>query len=216
MFVARICCSVIKFGSGIAFSVSMEGLCKAFSKLEITPEMLLEFGKYSIVELEDMTVTWGTTHRGCYFEQIWCEHQSYVKWFLEHYSKSTSLEHQKFLFFIQLKVERLQLETESKNPKKLPSETGVSKTSPAKKTKPQPASQPAPAQPLPLAAKNFWDNGSVAETNGSWEACTQSERSLENRVEDLEAKLEAVGEVLAGGLQINGATSRTEPMVSSP
>lgn len=105
MFVARICCSVIKFGSGIAFSVSMEGLCKAFSKLEITPEMLLEFGKYSIVELEDMTVTWGTTHRGCYFEQIWCEHQSYVKWFLEHYSKSTSLEHQKFLFFIQLKVE---------------------------------------------------------------------------------------------------------------
>lgn len=108
------------------------------------------------------------------------------------------------------------METESKNPKKLPSETGVSKTSPAKKTKPQPASQPAPAQPLPLAAKNFWDNGSVAETNGSWEACTQSERSLENRVEDLEAKLEAVGEVLAGGLQINGATSRTEPMVSSP
>ena len=188
------------------FKASMESLSDRWSKLELksTEEFLPEFGQYSIIELGDTVVTWGTTHKGRRFQEVWCEHQSYVKWFLDHYSKSTKLDHQKFIFFIQLKIERLELEGRSCT---LLSTPCVSKTSPAQT---KPATSPAQTKP---AVKNDWFDGSVAETDQSWEP-VQSERSLEDRVEDLESKLEAVSDVLAGGVKINGGASSTDPSVS--
>lgn len=69
-----------------------------------------DMNKYSMAQLEEMTVEFGTTHKGKSFIEVWTHNQSWIKWFVEHYHNSAKPEHLKMLRFIELKVERLEME----------------------------------------------------------------------------------------------------------
>ena len=51
-------------------------------------------------------ISFGKTHQGKSFNHMWTREQPWVLWFTQHFSKSRKPEHQLFLHYVNLKVER--------------------------------------------------------------------------------------------------------------
>ena len=64
---------------------------------------------YSLQQLEEMVVDFGSTHVGRTYLEMWEGHQSWIRWFVQHYSKSTKRSHRLMIHFIQAKIERHEL-----------------------------------------------------------------------------------------------------------
>lgn len=54
-------------------------------------------------------VDFGSTHVGRTYLEMWEGHQSWIRWFVQHYSKSTKRSHRLMIHFIQCKIERHEL-----------------------------------------------------------------------------------------------------------
>lgn len=72
------------------------------------PEMTLE-------ELGSMEVKFGSTHRGKTFDHLWQHNQDWIKFMVDHYSKSTKEDHRFLLMYIEKKVTHAE-----KNQEKIP------------------------------------------------------------------------------------------------
>lgn len=106
------------------------------------PQPLEDVTKYSIHELENMKMDFGSTHRGKSYATMWSDHQDWIKWFIDHYQSSTNVKHRRILHYIELKIERHELEG---TPIPVPTVEGVEK-----RTNPVP---PLPAPKKMSAAK---------------------------------------------------------------
>ena len=63
----------------------------------------------SMQELEDCVVDFGEVHRGQSFQAVWEDDQQWVAAVARRYAASTDRRHQLFLYFVEAKVERLEL-----------------------------------------------------------------------------------------------------------
>jgi hypothetical protein len=63
-------------------------------------------------ELDQMKVEFGTKHVGRTFSDVWNTDQQWIAWFVKHYQASTKGVHRLMIQYIELKVERAELEGE--------------------------------------------------------------------------------------------------------
>ena len=76
---------------------------------EIKPPAPLDFSQWSLADLEESKIDFGKQQLGKKYRQVWEDEQHWVMWFIQHYEKSTKMEHQKFIHFVNLKVERAEI-----------------------------------------------------------------------------------------------------------
>ena len=70
-----------------------------------TPE---EIDHLSIEELKLEVMTFGKTHLGRTYEDVWNSSPEWTQWFLQHYQKSSKLAHRKMIRYIKLKIEAME------------------------------------------------------------------------------------------------------------
>ena len=92
---------------------SMSSLSQRLQKLQVkVVEPLPDVAKYSMQELDQMKVEFGTKHFGRTFSDVWNTDQQWIAWFVKHYQASTKGVHRLMMQYIELKVERAELEGE--------------------------------------------------------------------------------------------------------
>ena len=64
----------------------------------------------SMEELSSQVITFGKTHRGRTYHDMWEQESKYCQWFLSTYEKSTKIERRRFIHFLEMKIERAELE----------------------------------------------------------------------------------------------------------
>lgn len=69
-----------------------------------------DLSKYSILQLQNMVVDFGATHKGKTYGTMWKEHQGWVKWLLQHYGNSKKASHRRIVHYFHLEIERCELE----------------------------------------------------------------------------------------------------------
>jgi hypothetical protein len=55
--------------------------------------------------LKDEVMSFGKSHLGKTYEEMWVCHPDWIRWFTAHYHNSTKLEHRKMIHYIGLKIE---------------------------------------------------------------------------------------------------------------
>lgn len=73
------------------------------------PETEEAFNQFSLLQLQEMKIDFGTAHKGKTYQQVWKDHQSWVKWFLEHYGQSKKPNHRRVIHYFALEIERCEL-----------------------------------------------------------------------------------------------------------
>ena len=58
--------------------------------------------------LKQEKISFGKTHMGSSYEEVWETSPGWIRWFLQHYEQSASIEHQKVIRFIKLKIESME------------------------------------------------------------------------------------------------------------
>jgi len=80
--------------------------------LQGNPEGIEAFQQLSLAEMAETRVTFGRTHVGKTYEELWNQEKGWIKWFCKTYQDSTKEEHRKLLIYVEGKVECLELEHE--------------------------------------------------------------------------------------------------------
>lgn len=73
-------------------------------QVEVKPE-LSDIEHYTLEELGEMVVDFGSTHKGRSYRHMWELEQGWILWFTQHYSKSTKLSHRLMIKYIEKQVE---------------------------------------------------------------------------------------------------------------
>ena len=81
-------------------------LAKAQASLpQETPE---EIDHLTVEELKMEVMSFGKTHVGRTYEEVWNSSPEWTQWFLQHYQKSGKLAHRKMIRYIKLKIESME------------------------------------------------------------------------------------------------------------
>ena len=82
----------------------------ALQKVQVaTTEAKPDLSHMSLQEMKDQKISFGKTHHGRTFQDMWDNEQSWTTWFVQRYSNSGKAEHMVFLKFVELMVERAEL-----------------------------------------------------------------------------------------------------------
>ena len=93
--------------------IPMSSLLNRLKKLQVVqPEELPDLTKYSLEQMDQMKVEFGTKHAGRTFLEVWNTNQQWLTWFLKHYHASTKGVHRLLIKYIELKIERAELENQ--------------------------------------------------------------------------------------------------------
>lgn len=65
--------------------------------------------KFSVQQFRDMKIDFGSSHRGKTYHQMWKDHQTWVKWMIQHYSQSQKPSHRRVIHYFSLEIERCEL-----------------------------------------------------------------------------------------------------------
>lgn len=85
-------------------------LSKRLQRVQETTEPSKEdFSQWSMADLEVSTIDFGKQQKGKTYATVWEEDQPWITWFVQHYEKSAKSSHQKFIHYVNLKVERAEL-----------------------------------------------------------------------------------------------------------
>ena len=75
--------------------------------------VLEDLSKYSLHQLQSMTVDFGQTHKGKSYLTMWQQHQKWVQWMLQHYPDSKKASHRRIVHYFHMEIERCELEGRS-------------------------------------------------------------------------------------------------------
>ena len=84
------------------------------------------------------TITFGQAHKGHTYQEVWHQDQAWVLWFTQHYGNSKKGSHRQFLHYVELMIERAELEEEKVpivEPNKTPPSSSVAAGKPYPKAK---------------------------------------------------------------------------------
>ena len=91
----------------------MSSLSTRLQKIQVKAEEALpDVSRYSMQERDQMKIEFGTKHLGKTFLEVWTNDQQWVPWFVKRYQTSTKGVHRLLIQYIELKVERAELEGE--------------------------------------------------------------------------------------------------------
>ena len=79
-------------------------------QVNLTPPAEEAIDHLSLEDLQEETITFGKTHVGQTYNQVWESSPDWIKWFTEHFSNSSKLAHRKVIRFIRLKIEEAEAE----------------------------------------------------------------------------------------------------------
>eukprot|EP00435_Cladocopium_sp_Y103_P058627 s1739_g20.t1 len=168
----------------------------------------------TIADLKDEPMTFGRTHLGKSFEEMWCNHPDWIRWFAAHYHTSGKIEHRKMVHYIYLKIEEAE------------GTTGQTQM-------PVPKAKGAPKS---LAARPKSGAAASASTTRSWEVDTETEmfemmseapwiaqdtetkeeiRSIQDRMSNLESTLHQMMAMISQSPMIM-MMSRSAPSTVAP
>eukprot|EP00435_Cladocopium_sp_Y103_P018806 s1370_g4.t1 len=85
----------------------MPSLAERLQSIQVQAvESVPDLPKYSIAEMDEMTVDFGTKHNGRRYLDVWNSDQAWVLWFVKHYGSSQKKSHRLMVQYIDAKVER--------------------------------------------------------------------------------------------------------------
>ena len=190
----------------------MPSLIDRLKKLQVPqPEELPDLTKFSLEQMDQMKVEFGTKHMGHTFLDVWSSDQQWIAWFLKHYHTSTKGVHRTMIKYIELRIERAELEGQT-----IP----VTEAQPqvTKGTSSMESGKPYPGL-LPKAKAAPWFLPEVDEMS-VWDVTSQASASieapeippqLENRMQQMEGAIHSILhhlEMMASGQgQVNHASS---------
>ena len=115
----------------LLFLGTMASLIERLQKVQVQrTEDLPDLSQYSLEQLNNMKLDFGSKHLGKSFQEVWEKDQPWISWFLKHYQHSTKGSHRLMVHYIGLKVERAELEgsvVPVSEPSPLPSKEVISK-----------------------------------------------------------------------------------------
>jgi hypothetical protein len=86
-------------------------LIERLQKIQVTaPESLPDLPKHTVEEMDGMKVDFGTKHLGRRYLDVWNGDQSWIMWFLKHYSQSVKTSHRLMVHYIECKIECAEIE----------------------------------------------------------------------------------------------------------
>ena len=157
----------------------MSSLSHRLKQLQVpVAEELPALPPMSLEELSEMTVNFGSTHKGKTFLEMWESHQKWIVFMTDRYTKSTKTEHRRLMEFIELKIQEAEALgipiplTDSPNkPENSGYPQGTSAVAKGSATRPQPKTKskakmnyrPATAFPEPDEMEQLEDSWSEAE-----------------------------------------------------
>ena len=182
----------------IRVSPVMPTLVDRLKKLQVSqPEALPDLSRMSMEEMDQMKVEFGTKHAGRTFLEVWSLDQAWVMWFLKHYQTSTKGVHRTFIRYIELKIERAELEDQVIPVKEPQPELtkGANSGVPGKSS--LMAMPKSKASPWFLPEVAEMDDASVWDTEVASQASIQMEppgsnASMENRMQQMEGAIQAI------------------------
>eukprot|EP00435_Cladocopium_sp_Y103_P017750 s3593_g4.t1 len=77
----------------------------AANQVRESPE---EIPQVSLAELKEEKLTFGKTHVGRTYEEIWSGYPEWIRWFYQHYKQSNKAAHRRVILYIEKKVEELE------------------------------------------------------------------------------------------------------------
>ena len=90
--------------------MAMSSLCQRLKQIQVPTETVkMDFSHLSFNQLEETRVDFGQAHSGKTYREMWVNHQDWILWFTGRYEKSGKESHQKMLHYIQLMIERAEL-----------------------------------------------------------------------------------------------------------
>ena len=133
-------------------------LADRFQALQVQKKTA-EFREMSYADLSQMRISFGETKVNQTFLEVIEGDPKYVQWFAKKYQGSQKESHQAFLYFLNLYVERKELESENGIPQEvMPSSQLKSK---------------AKAKPTPRLPMDQWSQGSWSEEETPWDAVAE-------------------------------------------
>eukprot|EP00435_Cladocopium_sp_Y103_P025620 s2627_g6.t1 len=167
----------------------------------------------TIEDLKGEAMTFGRTHLGKTFEEMWVNHPDWIKWFAAHYYSSGKIEHRRMIHFIYLKIEE--------------SESAEGSTQmPIAKAKAKSAPKSLAARPKSTASTSTlrtWDvdpETDVIDMMGEpWIPNPDRHeeiQSLQARMLSLESNMQQMMSMLAQSPLMTGRAIPTEPHLDAP
>eukprot|EP00435_Cladocopium_sp_Y103_P024627 s655_g6.t1 len=100
----------IMFASHSSFGILDSDRLMKVSQNQESEESLETFKNKSLEEMGQYTVTFGKTHLGKPYIEVWSSQMRWLQWFTKTYEGSAKVEHQKLLHYTALMIERAELE----------------------------------------------------------------------------------------------------------
>lgn len=89
-----------------------DSLLLRLQRLHVPAEepVLEDLSKYSLLQMQNMIVDFGQTHKGKSYLTVWQHHQKWVQWILQHYPDSKKASHRRIVHYFHMEIERCELE----------------------------------------------------------------------------------------------------------
>ena len=160
-----------------------------------------DFSHLSLQQLEETQIDFGQSHVGKKYQEMWQSHQDWVAWFTNRYEKSGKKSHQKFLHYVQIKVEKAELEgttvpVRSGGTSTVTQLTTKAKTMPKKKTTAPPAEQVAVWDAAEEEFELYPDEIEMGLSAIGTEGNQQEVIQLEHRMQHVETTLSQIVNLL--------------------
>ena len=153
------------------------------------------FDHMNMKQLEDSVIDFGQAQLGLKYQEVWERDQDWVTWFINKYEKSAKENHQRFLRFVKLKIERAELESTN-----IPLNVGPK--TPAAKSKMKPKAAPRQIYQVPVANMPNMDEEELFELLPTEEEMSIPATEMHgNQVQHLETRMlhmeDALSRILA-------------------
>jgi hypothetical protein len=185
--------------------MAISDLADRFQALQVQ-KRTAEFKEMSYADLSQMRISFGETKVNQTFLEVIEGDPKYVQWFAKKYHSSQKEAHQAFLYFLNLYVERKELESESGN---LPTMVTTNHLKSKAKAK------PSPRPPLDQTSQGSW-----SEDETPWDTMSadqQATRQIQNemamtsnRLDNMETALMQITQQLQALTQLAN-NSKTNP-----
>ena len=162
---------------------SLMALAQRLKKLQVkADEKPEDLSHLQLVDLHQEKIQFGQKHHGTSFQTVWETDQSWVTWVTQHYGASTKGAHRKFMWYVELQIEKAEKTGEKIVMKEAQPEIGIKET--GKFYHPQPKVRPSKCPETKINLADFED-----EEEETFEMIAQYQEPPGPDVQHLEARM---------------------------
>lgn len=160
-------------------------------------QTLETFKSMSIEEMHKQKITFGKAHHGKTYHEVWTTEKQWTKFMLKRYQQTTKVEHLMYFHYVELMVERQELETGLLSDEETELRYDIGNQSHSQQPKSKAAPKPKPRVRRPEIHELNEDE--FAEEEATWTVTTNDEvTALQHRMGAIEEALTEVVQHLRG------------------